>query len=214
MTQSYFLKYEKISWKKGYKSIAGIDEAGRGSLAGPVVAAAVIFNKEYIIKSQNNIYSTLTDSKKLTEGKRDHFYKLLTNDDYVNIGVGIISSCEIDKINILNATHKAMIQALKCLHYDYILVDGLAVPGFSCDSKNIIKGDLLSLSISAASVIAKVTRDKIMKKESFNYPEYNFDEHKGYGTKKHIDALKKFGPTLIHRYSYKPISTILETIKK
>ena len=88
------------------------------------------------------------------------------------------------------------------------------VPGFSCDSKNIIKGDLLSLSISAASVIAKVTRDKIMKKESFNYPEYNFDEHKGYGTKKHIDAIKKFGPTLIHRYSYKPISTMLETIKK
>ena len=214
MTQSYFLKYEKIAWKKGYKSIAGIDEAGRGSLAGPVVAAAVIFNKEYIIKSQNNIYSKLTDSKKLTEGKRDHFYKLLTNDDYVNIGVGIISSCEIDKINILNATHKAMIQALECLHYDYILVDGLAVPGFSCDSKNIIKGDLLSLSISAASVIAKVTRDKIMKKESFNYPEYNFDEHKGYGTKKHIDAIKKFGPTLIHRYSYKPISTMLETIKK
>ena len=205
MIKSDPLHYEKKAWNNQYKSIAGIDEAGRGPLAGPVVAAAVIFKKEYILNTYKSTYLNLTDSKKLSKKNRNLFYKILKNEKDVNIGIGISSAKEIDKINILQATHKAMHNAVKNLSTDFILVDGLPVSGFFCNSENIINGDLLSLSISAASVIAKVTRDRIMNEESIKFPMYNFDKNKGYGTKEHLSALIKFGPSPIHRKSFKPI---------
>lgn len=205
MVKLDLLQYEKKVWNNRYKSIAGLDEAGRGPIAGPVVAAAVIFNKEYILRTYKSIYLNLTDSKKLSEKNRNLFYEILKDEKDVSIGIGIISAKEIDKINILQATHKAMHKSVKNLSPDFILVDGLPVSGFFCNSENIIKGDLLSLSISAASVIAKVTRDRIMNEESIKYPNYNFEKNKGYGTKKHLSALFKFGPSPIHRKTFKPV---------
>ena len=205
MIKSDPLHYEKKAWNNQYKSIAGIDEAGRGPLAGPVVAAAVIFKKEYILNTYKSTYLNLTDSKKLSKKNRNLFYKILKDEKDVNIGIGISSVKEIDKINILQATHKAMHNAVKNLSTDFILVDGLPVSGFFCNSENIINGDLLSLSISAASVIAKVTRDRIMNEESIKFPMYNFEKNKGYGTKEHLNALIKFGPSPIHRKTFKPI---------
>jgi ribonuclease HII len=199
------LFYEKEAWTSGFLRLAGIDEAGRGPLAGPVVAAAAIFKQEYLTAEVDGVFKGLTDSKAMTEAKREEFFSLLTGSDSVEIGLGIIEAPEIDQLNILKATHKAMAMAAAEVSPDYILVDGLAVNGLPCESRNIVKGDTLSISISAASIIAKVTRDRIMVEMDAQYPGYGFAGHKGYGTKEHLSALKEHGPTPQHRQSFKPV---------
>ena len=204
-----FLQFEKKAWKSGYLRVAGIDEVGRGSLAGPVVAAAVLFNKKFIEKNIHKTFIELTDSKKLSEKKRNKFYEILVSNESVEISLGIVEAKEIDKSNIQIATHKAMINASKKIKKDFILVDGLPVRGFDCNSTNIIKGDFLSISISAASVIAKVTRDRIMTEMNKSYPNYQFNKNKGYGTADHLRALKKYGISKIHRKTFKPVKDLI-----
>ena len=201
-----FLQFEKKAWKSGYNKIAGIDEVGRGALAGPVVCAAVVFNKKFIQENIHSTFKELTDSKQISEKKRNKFFSILTNNKSIQVGIGTICNEQIDKTNILASTHKAMIKASKKIIKDFILVDGLPVRGFDCNSINIIKGDFLSISISAASVIAKVTRDRIMLDMHQLYPQYRFDKNKGYGTADHISALNKFGISIIHRKTFKPVN--------
>lgn len=180
--------------------IIGVDEAGRGPLAGPVVAAAAIL-KEY-----NEELDPINDSKKLTEKKREKLFDIIYK--YFDVGIGIVDAQEIDEINILNATFLAMRKAIKdlnCKDSDKILVlvDGnLLIREYSGRQENLIKGDAKSLSIAAASIIAKVTRDRMMIDEGKKYPEYDFHKHKGYGTKAHREAIFKFGIKPIHRKTF------------
>ncbi|MCI8670615.1 MAG: ribonuclease HII [Bacilli bacterium] len=200
------LKYEKELYKNNISLIAGVDEAGRGPLAGPVVAAAVILPKNYKLDGLN-------DSKQLTEKKREEYFKVLEK-EALSIGVGIISSQEIDEINILEASRKAMYVALNNLDLtpEYILSDAMSLNDIDIPSRPIIHGDALSLSIAAASVIAKVTRDHIMYEIDLKYPEYNFKKHKGYPTKEHLELLKKYGVMEEYRKSYKPVKQIMEEL--
>ena len=202
------LLYEKEAWASGFLRLAGIDEAGRGPLAGPVVAAAVIFDPDYIQLEINTTYKKLTDSKAVSEARREELFSTLHASKFTSIGVGIIDAIEIDKINILKATHKAMSIAVTKLSADYALVDGLPAKGLPCDSKSIVKGDALSISISAASIIAKVTRDRLMIVLDRQHPEYGFASHKGYGTKQHIAALKLHGPIHEHRKTFRPVAEL------
>ena len=191
--------FEKQAQKNGYKSIVGVDEAGRGPLAGPVVAAAVMLPKGFKA-------GIINDSKQMTKNARNQEYGRIKAE--AAIGIGIIGPDIIDEINILKATHLAMKTALEDLGavFDFILVDGLAVPGLPTESKAIIKGDSKSISIAAASIIAKVTRDQIMVDLHKELPHYGFENHKGYGTKFHLDAICKFGICKHHRKSFAPIS--------
>lgn len=201
------LSFEHQYWDKGISRLAGIDEAGRGPLAGPVVASAVILNQRFAESEQDRLLKGLTDSKQLTEARRDHFYDILINSKDASIGVGIADVKEIDELNILRATHLAMARALQKIDPlpEYAIVDGLAVKGLPCQSHAIVKGDSKSLSIAAASIIAKVTRDRIMKEMDRQYPQYGFAKHKGYGSKKHIQALFEYGPCPEHRISFRPV---------
>lgn len=190
-------KFEKEEYEKGYTCIAGIDEAGRGPLAGPVVAAAVILPKDALIDGVN-------DSKKLSEKKREKLYDDIV-ENAVAWGVGIVEHTVIDEINILNATRRAMKLAIENLIVkpDFILIDAeKKVDTNGIPYLPIIKGDALSISIGAASIIAKVTRDRIMREYDKIFPMYGFEKHKGYGTKAHVEALKEFGPCMIHRKSF------------
>ena len=191
-------KYEKELYKKGKKYIAGVDEVGRGPLIGPVVAAAVILPENFILEG-------LTDSKKLSEKKREIYYQII-KEQATSIGIGIISEKIIDEINIYEATKEAMIMAINNLNIkpDHILIDAMPL-NLDIPTTSIIKGDLLSISISAASVIAKVTRDHMLYEMDKEYPMYDLKNNKGYGTKKHIEAIKKYGITKYHRLSYKPV---------
>ena len=191
---------EKKLWKKGYKFVAGIDEAGRGPLAGPVVAAAVILN--------GKILKQIKDSKKLSEKQREEIFKKIKNCPEILWGIGIVSEKVIDKINILEATKLAMQKAVKNLNSDFILIDGNFKINSEIPQKSIIKGDQKVFSISAASIIAKVTRDRLMQKYHKKYPQYGFDKHKGYGTKKHFEALEKFGACKIHRKTFYPVDKL------
>ena len=202
------LLYEKEAWASGFMRLAGIDEAGRGPLAGPVVAAALIFDPEYIRNEQGSTFKKLTDSKVMAEARREEYFELLTQSKSVTIGIGIIESEEIDQINILKATHKAMALAAAQINPQFALVDGLPVKGLPCKSRSIVKGDALSISISAASIIAKVTRDRILVKLDAEYPEYGFASHKGYGTRQHLDALKKHGAIPAHRKTFRPVAEL------
>ena len=190
--------YEKEFMAKGYKLISGTDEVGRGPLAGPVCVASVIMplDEEHIIEGIN-------DSKKLSEKKREELYeKILQTAKYVK--VSYVSEKEIDDINILQATKKAMADSL-CfpdVMPDIALVDAVKNLDAPCEQIPIIKGDAKSYSIAAASIVAKVERDRLMKKMAEKYPEYGFEQNKGYGTAKHIEALKKFGPCEIHRKTF------------
>ncbi|MCD8326322.1 MAG: ribonuclease HII [Lachnospiraceae bacterium] len=179
-----------------YSAICGIDEAGRGPLAGPVVAAAVILPKDCDI-----LY--INDSKKLSEKKREMLYDEIMS-KAVAVGVGIVSWERIDEINILQATYEAMRQAIDSLAVrpDLLLNDAVTIPGVDIRQVPIVKGDAKSASIGAASIIAKVTRDRLMMEYHQQYPEYGFDAHKGYGTKTHIEALRQYGPCPIHRRSF------------
>jgi ribonuclease HII len=208
MTKPDVLLYEKEAWSSGFLRLAGIDEAGRGPLAGPVVAAAVMFDPEYIQTELDATFGKLTDSKAMTETAREAYFYILADSRFATIGVGIVDVEEIDRINILKATHKAMALAATEVNPQFALVDGLPVKGLPCASRSIVKGDALSISISAASIVAKVTRDRIMIELDAQYPEYGFAEHKGYGTKQHLEALKKQGATPIHRQSFRPVAEL------
>ena len=208
MSKLDVLLYEKEAWASGFLRLAGIDEAGRGPLAGPVVAAAVVFDPDYVQAELDSTFAKLTDSKAMTEARRDEYFELLTGSESATIGVGIVDAEEIDRINILKATHKAMALAAAQINPQFALVDGLPVKGLPCESRSIVKGDALSISISAASIIAKVTRDRIMVELDAQYPKYGFAGHKGYGTKQHLDALKQFGATPVHRQSFRPVAEL------
>lgn len=188
---------EKIYNSKEVKYICGIDEAGRGPLAGPVVIAAVIMPRNSMIEGVN-------DSKKVSEKKREKLYEEITSSS-IAWAVGIIDQNEIDDINILNATKKGLTQALTELEQrpDIILVDALTkIDTLGIPYESIIKGDAKSYSIAAASIVAKVTRDRIMRQWDEIYPQYGFEKHKGYGTAMHINAIKEYGPCPLHRKSF------------
>lgn len=183
--------------KNGHKIICGVDEAGRGPLAGPVVAAAVILEEDAIIEGVN-------DSKKLSPKKRDKLYDIIINKS-LSYGIGIVNEKVIDDINILNATYVAMKEAVSNLKFkpDMILVDGNRLPDFEgVQARAIVKGDSKSMSIACASIIAKVTRDRMMEELSLKYPEYRFDKHKGYGTALHYEMIEKHGICDIHRKTF------------
>ena len=194
------LRHERALRKAGVEIIAGIDEAGRGPLAGPVVACAVILP----LKFRHKI---LTDSKQLSAGVREELYAELTALDGLVWAVCAVEPEEIDRINILRATHQAMRRAVASLlvHPRHVLIDGLPVNPFPIPQTAIIGGDGLSFSIAAASIIAKVTRDRIMVEMDARYPAYNFSQHKGYGTAGHLAMLRAHGPCPIHRRSFLPV---------
>ena len=202
------LRYEKKAWGSGFLSPAGVDEAGRGPLAGPVVAAALILPQAQAETWSETILKGLTDSKQLSEKAREQFFITLHEHVDVRIGIGIVEAAEIDQLNILRATHVAMAKALAEISVDFALVDGLPVSGLPCPSESIVKGDQLSLSIAAASVIAKVTRDRMMEAYDVQYPAYGFAKHKGYGTPAHLTALEQEGPSPIHRRSFRPVAAL------
>ena len=202
------LLYEKEVWISGFLRLAGIDEAGRGPLAGPVVAGAVIFDPDYIRKELVPTFGKLTDSKVMSEKRREEYFQILEESEFVQIGVGIIEPAEVDQINILRATHKAMGIAVAQVNADFALVDGLPVKGLPCEHQAIVKGDALSISISAASIIAKVTRDRMMVELDALHPEYGFAKHKGYGTKQHLAALHKHGAIPAHRQTFRPVAEL------
>lgn len=188
---------ENEIYKTGVNTICGIDEAGRGPLAGPVVVAAVIMPKDSMIEGVN-------DSKKVSEKKREALFEQITK-EAISYGIGIIDQKEIDEINILNATKKGLTTAIKELEVkpDRILVDALTgIDTCGIPYTSIIKGDAKSYSIAAASILAKVTRDRIMREWDELYPQYGFEKHKGYGTKMHIDAIKEHGLCPLHRLSF------------
>lgn len=192
----HMLEIEDSLYQKGYNLVCGVDEAGRGPLCGPVVAAAVILNKDDMIEGVN-------DSKKLSEKKRECLYDVIMQ-KAIAVGVGMSDVDIIEKVNILNATKLAMKQAIKNLKIksDYVLIDGNQMIDIDIDAQTVVSGDAKSESIAAASIIAKVTRDRLLIEYDKKYPEYGFAKHKGYGTKAHIEAIKKYGLTPIHRASF------------
>ncbi len=192
------LSFERIAAEAGRTRIAGVDEAGRGPIAGPIVAASVIL--AHPIKDVN-------DSKKLSASQRETFYTTITEGDHA-IGVAIIAAEEIDRSGIQVANYAAMVRSAEDIDVapDFLLVDGYSIKGCPFPQERIIKGDQRSQSIAAASIIAKVTRDRIMLELAEQYPEYGFERHKGYGTKVHIEAVKKHGPCPVHRKSFAPIA--------
>ncbi len=196
-------KYEKELYKEGYKLICGCDEAGRGPLVGPVVAGAVILPVDYELVG-------LTDSKQLSEKKREYYFAKI-KEDAISYGIGIVSAKKIDEVNIYEASRLAMKEAISKLSVkpDYVLTDAMPMPGYDIPVKSIIHGDALSLSIAAASVLAKVTRDDIMKKMALEHPEYEFERHKGYPTKRHLELLELYGPTKDYRFTYKPVRDLI-----
>lgn len=202
------LKYEKDLYKNGVDLIAGVDEVGRGPLVGPVVAAAVILPINYHLDGLN-------DSKKLTEKKRERFYDILMQ-EAVAIGIGEASAKEIDEINIYQASKLAMMRALKNLKIkpEHVLVDAMPLKEIDIPSTSIIHGDALSLSIAAASVIAKVTRDRMMIELDKKYPEYGFAQHKGYPTKKHLEVLQKYGVLDNYRFTYGPVRDLINSCEE
>lgn len=191
------LQYESKLWNKGKKYVAGLDEAGRGPLAGPVVAAAVVFYK-------NPQISMINDSKKLTEEVREYLFDLILNEALCGIGAAEVG--EIDRINIYQASFLAMDRALENLNAqpEHLLVDGRAFPRNDIPFTTIIKGDSLSYSVAAASILAKVTRDRMMREYDQEFPQYGFANHKGYATREHLDAIEEFGYCPIHRRSFHP----------
>ena len=198
-------KYENELYDKGLNFIGGVDEVGRGPLIGSVVAACVVLPRDFVLEG-------LTDSKKLSEKKRDEFYKIIW-DKAIAIGIGIVDEKVIDEVNIYEATKIAMKKAISDTNIkpDHVLIDAMPLD-IDVPTTSIIKGDAKSISIAAASVIAKVTRDKMMYELDKIYPMYGLASNKGYGTKKHIEAIKKYGITKYHRLSFKPVSEYKDKI--
>lgn len=210
------LKEEKILWRKGFKIVAGLDEVGRGPLAGPVMACAVAYLKKGKIDSALlKISRSIKDSKKLSPKQRERFYKALTQHSKIEWAISRVSEKVIDKVNILKATKKAMKGAVKNLEKKlkrrkvrFLIIDGNFGLDLLISQKSIVRADQKVFSVTAASVIAKVTRDRVMEKYGKKYPVYNFDKHKGYPTKLHRRLLKKYGPCEIHRKSFRPVSCL------
>ena len=198
------LQPERKLWAEGFCFIAGVDEAGRGPLAGPVAAAAVVLPREVQLPD-------VFDSKQLSDSARRELKEEILQLPGVKVGISLVDAEIIDKINILQATHRAMREAVSQIQeVDCVLVDGLPVKGFGVESRNLVKGDSLSASIAAASIIAKVVRDDIMIELDKLYPEYGFAVHKGYGTAAHLRALQEYGVTPVHRRSFRPVREILD----
>ena len=202
-------KYEKELYSEGINIIGGVDEVGRGPLIGSVVAACVVLPRDYVIEG-------LTDSKKLSEKKRDIYYDLIM-ENALAVGIGRVDEREIDEINIYEATKKAMMMAIdevrSKINLEHVLIDAMPLD-LDIPSTSIIKGDLKSITISAASVIAKVTRDREMYLLDKKYPMYDLANNKGYGTKKHIEAIEKYGIIKEHRLSYAPVFKHKDHINK
>ena len=192
------LSFEQDLWQQGYQFVAGVDEAGRGPLAGPVVAAAVVF-PQHLAQTWG-----ICDSKELTHEQRAELVPIIEQ-NALAMGVGVVEHIDIDRLNILQATYKAMQMAIEQLAHipEFTLVDGNGLPSLSMPCRAIIKGDSLSLSIAAASIIAKETRDRIMIDWHATFPDYGFDSHKGYATPQHIQAIRTFGFCPIHRRSFR-----------
>lgn len=191
-----WLEFENTAYEKGYTSVCGVDEAGRGPLAGPVCAAAVILKKGMIIDGVN-------DSKKLTEKKREKLFDVIKS-EAVAYSIGWASVEEIEQMNILNAAMLAMQRAVDGLPVapDFALIDGNRTPELNVPCEAIVKGDVKSMSVAAASILAKVSRDRLMLEYAKEYPQYHFEKHKGYGTKVHNEAILEYGPCPIHRMSF------------
>lgn len=202
-------KYENELYNSGINFIGGVDEVGRGPLIGDVVAACVVLPRDFVLDG-------LTDSKKLSEKKRDAFYDYIIN-NCVAYGIGYVHADEIDSINIYEASRKAMMESIsivrKKINLEHVLVDAMPLPDLDINSTSIIKGDAKSISIAAASVVAKVTRDRMMYELDKIYPMYGFASHKGYPTKKHIEAINKYGLIDGYRKTYGPVKKVLEKIK-
>ena len=198
------LSLEAELWSSGRTCVAGVDEAGRGPLAGPVLTAAVILPRDFE-------HAVMTDSKKLSPKVRECLYEELTGNGDIRWASDQADEREIDRINILKATHASMARSVAKLsdEPDMVLIDGLDVPGFPFPQKGEVKGDSLSLSIAAASIIAKVERDRLMLKMAETYPGYGFEQHKGYPTKLHLERLRKLGPCPTHRQSFGPVSQLM-----
>ena len=197
-------EFELEARRRGCRRIAGLDEAGRGPLAGPVVAAAVILPSRCRLVGVN-------DSKQVSESERARLYEVIVRRAR-GIGVGIATEWEIDHLNILEATRLAMRRAVGLLTppADCLLIDAVSLPDVGIPSRSIIKGDTLSLSIAAASIVAKVTRDRMMAAYHWTYPDYNFLSHKGYGTEEHLQRLAQYGPCAIHRRTFAPVAQLLD----
>ena len=198
------LQPERKLWAEGFCFIAGVDEAGRGPLAGPVAAAAVVLPRGIELPG-------VFDSKQLSDSARRELRDEIYGLPGVQIGLSLIDAQTIDKINILQATHRAMREAVgKLENVDCVLVDGLAVHGFGVEARNLVKGDALSASIAAASIVAKVARDDVMIELDRQYPGYGFAVHKGYGTAAHLRALQEYGASPVHRRSFRPVREVIE----
>ena len=201
------LEFERALWLSGLRRVAGVDEAGRGPLAGPVVAAAVLFPPEWIEHGLPLELRGLNDSKQLTARQREGFFSRLTAEPTLRFGVAQVDAEGIDAINILQATHRAMNAALATLHPEpeHVLVDGLKVSSLAFPQTPLVKGDARSYAIAAASILAKVTRDRLMLEYDRTWPAYGFADHKGYGTARHLAALQEHGPCPIHRRTFAPL---------
>lgn len=200
-------QYEKELWEKNIKYVAGVDEVGRGPLIGPVVTACVILPEDFVLEG-------LTDSKKLSEKKREQFYSYIM-DHALSVSIGIKDENIIDEVNIYEATKLAMYEAVEKskIKPEHVLIDAMKLEKLEIPSTSIIKGDAKSISIAAASVVAKVTRDHMMIELDKKYPEYGFAAHKGYGTKKHIEAIEKYGILKEHRKTFAPVTKCLDKMK-
>jgi ribonuclease HII len=197
------LAFERNARSAGYARIAGLDEAGRGPLAGPVVAAAVVLSPDLFIPG-------VTDSKQVAEPERERLYDEIRG-QALCFGIGIVDELTIDEVNIYQATIIAMERALQSLSLqpDYLLLDAMTLSRISIPQKSLIKGDCRSHSIAAASILAKVTRDRLMRDLHKKFPQYNFEKHKGYGTKEHLALIQKYGPCDAHRKSFNPVAAML-----
>ncbi len=202
------LQHEREHISLGLTRLAGVDEAGRGPLAGPVVAAAIVMSESWIKEGIPEALRRLNDSKKLNKKVREELFEVIDSDKSIESGIGMVAAPLIDEINILQATHRAMNDALAKITppVQHALVDGRPVPSLSVAQTAIVKGDGKSYTIGAASILAKVTRDRLMIEYDQKYPGYGFAGHKGYGTRAHLSAIEKLGPCPIHRMSFAPLS--------
>jgi len=209
------LGFERELWQQGFTQVAGVDEAGRGPLAGPVVAGAVVFPHGWLGTGLHPELRELNDSKQLTEIQREKYFDIITAHPDIRFGIATVDAEMIDRINILQATHQAMNLALAQLlpTPEHVLVDGRAVKTMRFPSTPLVKGDCRSYSIAAASVLAKVTRDRLMREYDRAYPGYGFAEHKGYGTVQHLAAIASLGPSPIHRRSFAPLRPVAKELE-
>lgn len=200
------LGFERELWQRGTPHVAGVDEAGCGPLAGPVVAAAVLFPCSWLEAGLHSKLRGLNDSKQLTEEERERYFSIITTHPEISCGIGVVDVETIDQINILQAAHRAMNLALDQLRppAQHVLVDGRPVKSLKVPHTPIVKGDCKSYSIAAASVLAKVTRDRLMVELDRQHPGYGFADHKGYSTPQHLAAVRQLGPCAIHRRSFAP----------